>query len=166
VATICLSLELASVAHAQTGVSVTSRVKQETAVTTVVSGPFDVKLAPLATANPGEGASLGRMSIDKRFHGDLDATSKGEMLTGMSDVKGSAGYVAMERVTGTLNGRRGTFILQHSATMTRGAPQLIITVVPDSGTGELTGLTGTMAIRFGAAGEHFYDFDYTLPHAP
>jgi hypothetical protein len=101
------------------------------------------------------------MSIDKQFHGDLEATSKGQMLAISSDVKGSAGYVAMERVTGMLQGRTGTFALQHSGTMTRGVPQLIITVVPDSGTGELVGLSGKMTIDI-VDGKHSYDFEYTL----
>ncbi len=125
------------------------------------SGPFEVKLGPLPTYNADEGAMLGRMSIDKHFHGALEATSKGEMLTAGSVVKGSAGYVAIERVNGTLNGRTGTFVLQHSATMNRGVPHLAIAVVPDSGTGELTGLTGTMDIVI-ANGQHTYTFDWQL----
>jgi hypothetical protein len=120
------------------------------------SGPFDVKLAPQPTDT-----ELGRMSIDKQFHGDLEATSKGEMLAAQTAVKGSAGYVAMEKVSGTLKGRKGTFILQHSATMNRGTPQLSITVVPDSGTGELTGLTGKMNIII-ENGKHSYDFEYAI----
>src|SRR5580658_3700035 len=120
------------------------------------SGTFEVKLTPQESAN------VGRMSIDKQFHGDLEASSKGEMLSAMTDVKGSAGYVAIERVTGTLHGRNGTFVLQHNGTMTRGEPQLSVTVVPDSGTGELTGLAGTLTIRI-ADKQHFYEFDYTLP---
>jgi hypothetical protein len=102
------------------------------------------------------------MSIDKQFHGDLEATSKGQMLTAGTEVQGSAGYVAIERVSGTLGGRSGTFALQHSGTMTRGEPQLSITVVPDSGTGQLVGLAGTMLITI-ADGKHSYGFDYTLP---
>ena len=109
--------------------------------------------------------SVGRMALDKQFHGDLEATSKGQMLATMTDVKGSAGYVAMERVSGTLHGRKGTFALQHTGTMTRGTPSLTITVVPDSGTGELVGLTGTMGIRI-VEGKHSYDFSYTLPATP
>src|SRR5262249_28072353 len=120
------------------------------------TGPFEVKLAPQPTD-----AALGRMSLDKQFHGDLEATSKGEMLAASTAVKGSAGYVAIERVSGTLHGRRGTFVLQHSGTMTRGAGVLTITVVPDSGTDELAGLAGTMAIDI-ADGRHAYTFDYTL----
>jgi len=102
------------------------------------------------------------MSIDKKFSGDLEATSQGEMLAAMTAVKGSAGYVAIERVSGTLHGRHGTFVLQHSGTMTRGMPALSVTVVPDSGTEELTGLTGRMTIKIDA-GNHFYEFDYMLP---
>jgi hypothetical protein len=104
------------------------------------------------------------MSIDKQFHGDLEATSKGEMLAVTTDVKDSAGYVAMERVSGTLGGRSGTFALQHTGTMTRGAPALSVTVVPDSGTGELSGLAGTMTIDI-VDGKHLYGFDYTIPAA-
>jgi hypothetical protein len=125
------------------------------------SGTFKVKLNPLAADDYADGATLGRMTIDKQLHGDLEGSSMGQMLTGMSSVKGSAGYVAIERVTGTLNGRSGTFVLQHSATMTRGAPQLSIAVVPDSGTGELVGLTGTMLIII-ADGKHSYEFDYSI----
>jgi len=105
------------------------------------------------------------MAIDKQFHGDLEATSKGQMLTAGTAVKGSAGYVAIERVSGALHGRSGTFALQHSGTMTRGAPQLTITVVPDSGTGELLGLAGKMAIKI-EDGKHSYDFEYTLAETP
>jgi hypothetical protein len=105
------------------------------------------------------------MSIDKQFSGDLEATSKGQMLAAMTDTTGSAGYVAIERVKGTLHGQKGTFALQHSGTMTRGAPQLIINVVPDSGTDQLVGLAGKMTINI-VDGKHFYEFDYTLakPH--
>ncbi|MDQ6886001.1 MAG: DUF3224 domain-containing protein [Gemmatimonadota bacterium] len=128
-------------------------------------GAFDVKLNPQPLVGNADGSMLGRMSIDKQFHGDLDATSKGEMLSAGTTVKGSAGYVAIERVSGSLGGRTGTFVLQHSGTMTRGAPQLLITVVPDSGTGELVGLTGTMMIDI-ANGKHSYAFDYTLADHP
>lgn len=126
------------------------------------TGTFEVKLVPLTSDEQGKNAFLGRMSIDKQFHGDLDGTSKGEMMTAGDVAKGSAGYVALEQVTGTLQGRSGTFILQHSATMTRGTPQLSITVVPDSGTGQLEGISGTMNIKI-TESKHFYDFEYTLP---
>ena len=134
-------------------------------MTQLAKGPFDVKLnpQPLAVEDDGEGAARGRMSLDKRFHGDLDATSKGEMLTAMSGTQGSAGYVAIEKVTGTLGGRAGTFALQHSATMTRGEPDLRIIVVPDSGTGALAGLVGTMKIVIADGGKHFYELEYSLP---
>ena len=131
-------------------------------------GPFDVKLAPqaLAIEDKVEGAALGRLSIDKAFHGDLEATSKGEMLSAAGSVKGSAGYVAIEKVSGTLGGRKGTFVLQHNATMTRGAPYLNIIVVPDSGTGDLAGLSGTMKIVVAPGGAHSYEFDYAFDVMP
>lgn len=129
------------------------------------SGTFDVKINPLTAYDASEGSPLGRMSIDKQFHGDLEATSKGEMLSAMTAVQGSAGYVALERVTGSLEGRTGSFILQHSGTMTRGTPGLTISVVPDSGTGELLGLTGRMSIEIGA-GKHSYELEYSLPAPP
>jgi hypothetical protein len=119
------------------------------------SGTFEVKLNPL----PSDVA--GRMSLDKQYSGDLDATARGEMLSYMSGVKGSAGYVAMERVTGTLAGRSGSFVLQHSATMNRGVPQLSVTVVPDSGADELTGIAGSLTIVI-EGGKHSYEFEYTL----
>jgi uncharacterized protein DUF3224 len=125
------------------------------------TGTFDVELNPIPTYNASEGAKLGRMSIDKQFHGDLEATSQGEMLSAMTDVDGSAGYVAIERVSGTLNGRGGSFVLQHDATMTRGKQHLNIIVVPDSGSGELAGLSGTMQIMI-AEGKHSYEFEYAL----
>jgi hypothetical protein len=117
------------------------------------TGTFEVKL------NPQADEIIGRMSIDKQFHGDLEATSKGQMLAVQGEVKGSAGYVAMERVTGTLAGRSGSFALQHSGTMNRGVPEQSVTVVPDSGTGELVGISGKMTIRI-ADGKHFYDLEW------
>jgi hypothetical protein len=126
------------------------------------TGPFDVKLTPQSPAAAIESANLGRQTIDKQFHGDLEATSLGEMIAAMSSVQGSAGYVAMERVTGLLHGKRGSFVLQHTGIMDRGAPSLVITVVPDSGTDALTGLTGSMKIQI-EQGKHSYIFDYDLP---
>ena len=131
---------------------------------THASGTFEVKLSPQATDDKGD-PLLGRMSLDKQFHGDLEATSKGEMLSAGTNVKGSGGYVAIEQVSGTLQGRKGSFVLQHSGTMTRGVPQLSISVVPDSGTGQLTGLTGKMNINI-VDGKHFYDFEYALADNP
>ncbi|HEV8599717.1 MAG TPA: DUF3224 domain-containing protein [Gemmatimonadales bacterium] len=125
-------------------------------------GSFDVTLSPLPLADSLAGSTLSRMSLEKQFHGDLEGTSKGEMLTAGTVASGSAGYVAIERVTGRLHGKNGTFVLQHSGTMTRGASQLIITVVPDSGTGELVGLAGRMLITI-ADGKHSYELEYTIP---
>lgn len=122
------------------------------------SGTFEVNLIPQA---PEDGSTIGRMLIDKKFHGDLVGTSKGQMLASMSGVEGSGGYVALEQVTGKLAGRNGTFALQHIGVMTRGIPQLSVTVVPDSGTQELVGLSGSMNIII-SDGKHSYEFDYTL----
>jgi len=133
-------------------------------MTTRATGTFDVQLSPLPTRDEAADSPLGRMSIDKQFHGDLQATGKGEMLTAMTAVKGSAGYVAIERVSGALHGRSGSFVLQHSATMTRGVPQLQITVVPDSGTGDLAGISGAMTINI-VDKKHFYEFEYTVGDA-
>jgi hypothetical protein len=126
------------------------------------SGTFDVKITPLDPAFKADDNSVGRYSIDKQFHGDLEGSSKGEMLSGMSTVKGSGGYVAIERVSGALNGRTGTFILQHNGTMQNGAIHLNVVVVPDSGSGQLTGLDGKMEIII-KDGKHSYEFAYTLP---
>ena len=131
-------------------------------MTTHASGTFDVKMTP---QSPDEGSVVGRFLLDKQFHGDLEGTSKGEMLAISTAVPGSAGYVAMEQVTGTLNGRTGTFALQHTGTMTRGTPELSVTVVPDSGTGQLEGLSGKLDIKI-TDGKHFYEFDYTLAEVP
>jgi Protein of unknown function (DUF3224) len=131
-----------------------------------VSGTFDVKLTPQGQDDKGEGSTLGRMSIEKQFHGELEGHSEGQMLTGASDVQGSAGYVAIERVSGTLKGRKGSFVLQHSGTMSKsGGFQLSITVVPGSGSAQLLGLSGKMDIKI-VDGKHFYDFEYSLPAAP
>jgi autotransporter translocation and assembly factor TamB len=127
------------------------------------SGPFEVKLAPQGTPDKAEGSTLARMSLDKQYHGGLEATAKGEMLTAGTNVQGSAGYVAIERVTGTLNGRTGSFVLQHSGTLTRGAATQNITVVPDSGSGQLVGITGKLTVII-EGGKHSYEFEYTLPH--
>ena len=124
------------------------------------SGAFEVKLTPVAT---DEKPAIAKMTIDKKFQGDLEGTSKGEMLAVGPDAQSSGGYVAMEVVSGRLSGRNGTFVLLHTGTMTRGAPQLSIAVVPDSATGELVGLTGSMAIQI-KDGKHSYEFQYTLPN--
>jgi hypothetical protein len=129
-----------------------------------IKGSFEVKLAPQTPSEPAKSANLGRMTLDKRFHGDLDAGSQGEMLAFMTATEGSAGYVAIERVTGSLCGRKGSFVLQHNGIMARGKPQLTVAVVPDSGTEQLTGLSGTMKIDI-VDGKHFYEFEYALPAA-
>lgn len=125
-------------------------------------GTFEVKMNPQAPEEGVGDATIGRMSLDKQFHGDLEGTSRGQMLAVQGGVQGSAGYVAMERVTGTLQGRTGTFALQHSGTMDRGAPTLSITVVPDSGTDGLAGIAGSMTIDI-SEGKHAYELAYTLP---
>ena len=130
---------------------------------TRASGTFDVKVSPLPFHTTRE-ATLGRMALDKVMRGALEATSHGEMLTAATEVEGSAGYVAIERVTGTLHGRAGSFTWQHLGVMTRGVGEMSITVVPDSGTGELAGLAGRLTIH-NVDGAHSYDFDYTLPGA-
>ena len=131
--------------------------KQGKVMTNRASGTFEVKMSPQEAD-----MSVGRMTIDKQFQGDLVGTSKGQMLmASSSSVKDSAGYVAIERVTGTLNGRRGSFYLQHTGVMTRGVGELTITVIPDSGTDQLVGLRGKMNINI-AEGKHSYEFEYTL----
>lgn len=129
------------------------------------SGTFEVKLTPQPDDGYADGKSLGRLTIDKTFHGELAGTSRGQMLSAMSAVKGSAGYVAIERVTGTLAERGGSFVLQHSGTMNRGNGTLALTVVPDSGSDALEGLSGSMQIVI-ADGTHSYVFDYELPALP
>ncbi|MFC5436428.1 DUF3224 domain-containing protein [Rhodanobacter umsongensis] len=133
-------------------------------MTTHARGTFEVKMTPQPAQDGVGDPGIGRLALDKQFHGDLEATGRGQMLAAGTDVPGSAGYVALERVSGTLHGRRGSFALQHSGTMTRGAPHLVITVVPDSGAGELLGLAGTLSITM-TEGQHGYDLDYTLPDA-
>lgn len=128
----------------------------------MAKGSFTVDLAPLGDADAVAGVTLGRMTLDKRFEGELTGTGKGEMLFARTPVKGSAGYVAVERVTGTLHGRSGSFVFQHSGTMAGGSQQLSITVVPDSGTGELAGLAGNFILTM-IDGKHLYEFEYSLP---
>lgn len=125
-------------------------------------GTFEVKMTPLELNSTIETTQLGRMSLEKEFNGDLAASSRGEMLTAGNPNSGSAGYVAVEQVSGLLHGRKGSFLLQHNAIMNRGKPELNIVVVPDSGTDELEGITGSLEIVI-AAGGHSYIFEYTLP---
>ena len=126
---------------------------------TRATGTFEVKLTP--QDDKSDDKTMGRMTAEKQWHGDIEGASHGQMLSGGDPAKGSAGYVAMEKVTATLKGKKGSFILQHSGTMERGDYQLKITVVPDSGTGELEGITGTMTIKI-EKGKHFYDFEYRI----
>ncbi|MCX7062361.1 MAG: DUF3224 domain-containing protein [Gammaproteobacteria bacterium] len=128
------------------------------------AGSFDVSLTPLTLDQPGDDSARGRMLLSKRFHGGLDATGVGEMLTGMGAVAGSAAYVAIERISGTLAGRSGSFLVVHRGVMTRGTQDLRVSIVPDSGTGELTGIAGDMTLIVGA-GRHDYRIDATVPDA-
>lgn len=131
-------------------------------MSSVAKGEFIVKLQPLGVEGQPEGSKIGRMSIDKSISGDLVATTADRMLSAMTEMKGSAGYVAIEIVEGVLAGKKGTFLLQHTGTMNKGASSLSVTVVPDSGTGELVGLAGEFTIII-AGGKHSYEFKYTLP---
>ena len=151
-----------SIAQTQTRPTEPNSAQKAVPVSKHATGTFDVKMAVQTDDNVGD-PTVGRMSIDKVFHGDLDGTSKGQMLSTITEVKGSAGYVAIERVTGTLQGRSGSFSLQHNATMNRGVPELNVIVIPDSGTGQLVGLTGKLNIIIAPDGKHSYEFDYTLP---
>jgi Protein of unknown function (DUF3224) len=154
IAFVTVALTLSTITQGQ------STVKE--AVTTMqAAGPFDVKITP-HDDNSGD-PLLNRMTLDKQYHGDLEATGIGQMLTAGTEVKGSGAYVAIERVSGTMKGRSGSFVLQHAGTMAQNVPQLTIIVVPDSGTGELKGLTGKMTIHIAADGKHSYEFEYTLP---
>jgi len=128
----------------------------------IARGSFSVEMAALAEAVAADGVGLGRNSLHKRFDGDLIAVGNGEMLTALTPIPGSAGYVAIERVIGSLHGRNGSFVLQHSGTMDRGAQLLAISVVPGSGTGALAGISGTFTLRI-ADGKHFYELEYVLP---
>jgi hypothetical protein len=125
------------------------------------TGLFDVKMIPQSADVTAAGETIGRMVLDKQYHGSLDAIGKGQMLAMRTPALQSGGYVALELVAGKLDGRSGSFVLQHSGTMKRGTTQLVLGVVPDSGTGELVGLTGTMEIIV-AEGKHNYRFEYSL----
>jgi Protein of unknown function (DUF3224) len=159
--TIGFWLSITVVSWACTQHLIANAFQKGTSMPSHANGTFEVKLT---TQTDGADATLGRMTIDKQFHGDLEGTSKGQMLTGMSEMKGSGAYVAIEKVTGTLKGRSGIFILQHTGTMNRGVPELKVTVVPDSGTGQLAGLTGNFKIII-TEGKHSYEFEYTLPES-
>src|SRR5262245_2169202 len=153
-------IALAQIAIRAQGPQPTAASNQKASMTRA-TGTFDVKMAPLPAYDTTEGSTLGRMSVDKQYHGDLEGTAKGEMLSAMTSVKDSAVYVAVERFTGTLSGRKGSFVLHHTGVMDRGAQKLTVTVVPDSGTEQLTGLRGTLNIII-KDGKHLYEFDYAL----
>lgn len=129
---------------------------------TRATGTFEVKLVPQPANEIEMAAGIGRWTIDKQIHGELEATTKGEMIASSDGTKSAGAYSALELVAGTLNGRKGSFVLQHTGTMTKTSPQLLITVVPESGTGELVGLTGKFVIKI-VDKKHFYEFEYTLP---
>jgi uncharacterized protein DUF3224 len=162
-AVLSLIVSTSSTAWPQTPPAQSNTAQKATPMSKHATGTFDVKLAVQNDDKVGD-PTVGRMSIDKVFHGDLEAASKGQMLSTVTEVKGSAGYVAIERVTGTLQGRTGSFSLQHTGTMNRGVPELSVTVIPDSGTGQLVGLTGKLNIII-TDGKHSYELDYTLPDA-
>jgi hypothetical protein len=162
---IWLSISAGDEAAGQSRLAAISVTHEEVVVTTRARGTFEVKLTPEAPDGTPADSALGRLTMVKQFHGDLEASSRGQMLTAMTPTEGSAGYVAIERVTGKLDGRAGTFVLQHSGTMSQGKQQLTVAVVPDSGTGELVGLAGQMVITI-ASGKHSYELEYTLPAGP
>jgi hypothetical protein len=165
ITTICLTAGFRSPVHAQTVSQVPNTSREAKRMTAHANGTFDVQVIPQEPDNKeAESSKIGRMSLDKQFHGDLDALSKGEMLGVHNENQSSGGYVAMERVSGTLHGRAGSFVLQHIGTMSGGAQQMTILVVPDSGTDQLVGLTGKMSIKV-ENGKHFYEFEYTLPES-
>lgn len=151
--------------RAHAGSTIPQSVSKGALVPAHATGSFDVTITPQPPDDNAASPSFGRMSIDKRFQGDLDGTSHGTMLTGATDATGARVYVAIERVTGTVRGRTGTFLLMHGGTMTRTAQHLSVTVVPESGTGDLAGLAGRMAITI-VDGKHLYDFEYTVGEKP
>ena len=153
-------------ARAQTDPKSPASTRKETAKLLQATGSFEVKIDPQPPDEKSGGAAVGRMLLEKQFHGDLEATSKGTMLAAGTGAKGSSGgYVALEVVSGSLKGRSGSFLLQHTGIMDHGTPSLSVTVVPDSGTGQLVGLAGRMIINI-VDGKHTYDFEYTLPENP
>jgi hypothetical protein len=157
---ICILAALAANTQAQQTPS-----PQETVINHTAKGSFDVKATPMENA-PAD-SPFSRRILDKQYHGDLEGSAKGEMLAWGTGAKGSTGvYIALEQVTGTLQGHKGSFVLEHSGTMLKGAPQLEVKVVPGSGTDQLTGISGTMNIIIAPDGKHSYEFNYTLSPAP
>ena len=158
-ACLCVSLQTA---HPQAPSS--TPLRKDPVMTRHAEGTFEAKTTPLPADDATGGAAIGRYALSKQYHGDLDATSKGEMLGSGDPQNGSAGYVAIEHVTGTLKGRAGSFALQHLGVMDQGKLQLTVSVVPGSGTEALAGISGTMTIVH-APGKLSYNFEYTLPEA-
>jgi len=159
-----LALMWGSLVEAQSRPAAPAAAEKGAAVANHARGEFEVKLKPFAVEAAPD-PSFGHMAIDKQFHGDIEGSSKGEMMASNSP-QGSGSYVALERVTATLRGRSGSFVLVHQGSMTRGADfKLNISVVPESGTGQLAGLSGQLTITI-TEGKHFYDFEYSLPDAP
>jgi hypothetical protein len=154
----CLGLTL----QAQSQAPPSKLLRKDPVMTRHAAGPFDVKTTPLPGDDATASTLIGRYALVKQFHGDLEATSKGEMLAAGDPSSGNAGYVAIEQVTGTLNGHAGSFALQHIGVMDQRNLKLSVTVVPGSGTGELTGIAGSMTIT-NDSGKHSYEFVYTLP---
>jgi hypothetical protein len=159
-----LGVSLGFAAHLQAQSPASKLLRKDPVMTRHAEGTFDVKNTPLPADDATTGTSIGRFGLDKQFHGDLEGPSKGEMLASGDPSKGAAGYVAIEHFTGTLHGHTGSFAMQHLGTMDQGKFDLTVNVVPGSGTGDLTGISGTMKIII-TAGKHSYTFDYTLPEA-
>ena len=164
VAGVCFCALSTGFTHAQSSSPTAAMEKKDTHIVMHAAGTFDVKNSPLPPEEAAGGAAIGRFALDKEFHGDLEGKSKGQMLAGGDPSTGTAGYVAMEYVTGTLHGRSGSFAMQHIGTMSGGKFDLKVMAVPGSGKGELAGIDGTMKIVI-AGGKHSYEFDYTLPGA-
>jgi hypothetical protein len=162
VVSICLLFGLGLSAYPQTKPQ--KATQKEKTMMKQASGTFDVKVIPQAPDDQSQETGIGRFLLDKQFHGDLEATSKGQMLASGSPADGSGGYIAMEKVSGTLNGRKGSFALQHNGTMKGGAAEMNVIVVPGSGADQLAGLEGKMTIII-ADGKHSYQFEYTLAEA-
>lgn len=162
---LCMALSAVPVIFIHAQAPATSSAQKGTAMANHATGSFDVKMTPQKPDNPiEEAANIARMTGDKQWHGDLEGSSKVVMLSA-GDPRSSAVYVALERVTGKLKGRSGSFVLHHTGIMNRGVPQLAIEVAPNSGTGQLTGITGKMTINIAPDGKHSYDFEYALPDA-
>jgi hypothetical protein len=160
---ICFVLLAAAGADASNGSAHVQTTAPEAATQTLrATGTFDVVVKPLPFDDKAQDGTTGRLLVDKTIRGDLEGTSRGQMLAVGPNAEGSGAYVAIERVSGTLKGRTGTFVLQHSGWMTKAGMEMTITVVPDSGTGQLTGIRGRMIIKIEGS-KHFYELEYTLP---